>query len=92
CGCDGSQASTLRPQARSVRRLQSEVQMLLHTHPVNGTREAEGAPPVNSFWLSGCGPHQSDASADVMLDDRLAAPALAEDWSAWTAAWRALDA
>ena len=29
--------------------------MLLYTHPVNDAREARGALPVNSFWLSGCG-------------------------------------
>ena len=38
-----------------IRRLQSEVQMLLHTHPINDAREAKGLLPVNSFWLSGCG-------------------------------------
>jgi len=78
--------------ARGVRRLQNEVQMLLHTHPVNTEREAAGALTVNSFWLSGCGVLQRDAKYDVQVDDRLAAPALAEDWPAWSAAWRALDA
>ena len=29
--------------------------MLLYPHPVNEEREARGALPVNSFWLSGCG-------------------------------------
>ena len=43
------------PRARTVRRLQNEVQMLLHRHPVNEAREARGELPVNSFWLDGCG-------------------------------------
>jgi hypothetical protein len=78
--------------ARLVRRLQNEVQMLLYTHPINAEREATGALTVNSFWLSGCGPLQRDAKLTVQVDDRLTAPALAEDWPAWSAAWRALDA
>lgn len=78
--------------ARFVRRLQNEVQMLLYTHPANVEREAAGAPTVNSFWLSGCGVLQRDARHDVQVDDRLSAPALAEDWPAWSLAWRSLDA
>jgi hypothetical protein len=79
-------------EARPVRRLQNEVQMLLHTHPLNEQREAEGALPVNSFWLSGCGIAQAEATHDAQLDERLAAPALTEDWPAWSSAWGALDA
>lgn len=78
--------------ARLVRRLQNEVQMLLHTHPVNIEREAAGTPTVNSFWLSGCGVMQRDTRHDVQVDERLSTPALAEDWPAWTLAWRSLDA
>jgi hypothetical protein len=81
-----------QPEARVVRRLQSEVQMLLHAHPINAQREAAGALPVNSFWLSGCGVAQPGGGEPVQVDDRLAAPALAEDWDAWSAAWTALDA
>ena len=76
---------------RWVRRLQNEVQMLLHQHPVNEAREARGDLPVNSFWLSGCGRAQA-AAAVITVDDRLRAPLLAEDWVAWADAWRALDA
>lgn len=79
-------------EARLVRRLQNEVQMLLHTHPVNEHREAAGLPAVNSFWLSGCGAARGEAAHDAQLDERLSAPALAEDWAAWAAAWRELDA
>jgi hypothetical protein len=82
-----------QPEARRVRRLQSEAQMLLHTHPINTAREAAGALPVNSFWLSGCGALQVEVGPrPVQVDDRLAVPALAEDWGAWSAAWTALDA
>ena len=78
-------------RVRWVRRLQNEVQMLLHQHPVNEAREARGALPVNSFWLSGCGRAQR-ATAQVTVDDRLRAPLLAEDWAGWADAWRSLDA
>ena len=43
------------PGAKVVRRLQSEMQMLLYTHPVNEERQLSGLLPVNSFWVSGCG-------------------------------------
>jgi hypothetical protein len=79
-------------EARLVRRLQNEVQMLLHTHAVNEAREAAGLAPVNSFWLSGCGAARAESAHDAVLDGRLAQPALAEDWVAWAAAWAELDA
>jgi hypothetical protein len=79
-------------EARLLRRLQNEVQMLLYTHPLNAEREAAGQLAVNSFWLSGCGVAQAEAAHDVQLDERLSGPALAEDWPAWSTAWRALDA
>ena len=84
--------------ARLIRRLQNEVQMLLYTHPLNDAREAAGLPTVNSFWLSGCGRLPAVANAAVnrtaapQIDDRLREPALAEDWAAWCEAWQALDA
>ena len=79
-------------EAKPLRRLQNEVQMLLHTHPLNDTREAAGALPVNSFWLSGCGVRQMEAPNDIRFDDRLRAPALRDDGAAWCAAWQAIDA
>lgn len=79
------------PQARLLRRLQNEVQMLLYTHPLNAGREARRQPVVNSFWLSGCGVAQP-ATGDVTVDERLRGPALAEDWAAWAKAWAQVDA
>ena len=74
-----------------LRRLQSEVQLALHAHPVNDAREERGALPVNSCWLSGCGTPQP-ATGDVTLDARLRTPALRGDIDGWAATWRALDA
>ena len=78
-----------------LRRLQSEAQMLLHVHPLNEERAERGEATINSFWLSGTGaapPPGARLPAHVRVDERLRAPALAEDWSAWAEAWQALDA
>ena len=51
--------------------LLTEIQMVLHAHPVNEAREARGEPAVNSLWLWGAGrapraraPWQSVAADD----------------------------
>ena len=41
--------------ARGNEALLTEIQMLLHAHPVNEAREARGEPAVNSLWLWGAG-------------------------------------
>ncbi|AKJ30521.1 hypothetical protein [Caldimonas brevitalea] len=80
------------PQARLVRRLQNEVQMLLYTHEVNDRRAERGLLPVNSFWLSGCGLAQPAAEPpDLVVDERLRAGLLTGDWAAWADAWRELE-
>jgi hypothetical protein len=43
------------PEAPYWKRLQNELQMLLHEHPVNQAREARGELSVNSLWISGQG-------------------------------------
>lgn len=42
-------------EARELRKLHNEAQMLLHAHPVNAAREATGRMPINSLWLWGAG-------------------------------------
>ena len=79
------------PGLRAIRRLQSEVQMVLHSHPLNEAREAQGLLPVNSFWLSGCGMAQPVTGTAPTVDSRLRAPALAGDWAGWAQAWETLD-
>ncbi len=80
------------PALQAIRRLQSEVQMVLYTHPLNDQREAQGLLPINSFWLSGCGVAQSATGVEPTTEARLRAPALADDWAAWVKAWDTLDA
>ena len=41
--------------ARGLRRLMTELQMLLHEHPLNQQRVAQGLPAANSLWLWGNG-------------------------------------
>lgn len=78
--------------ARPLRRLQNEAQMLLHEHALNEVREAAGALPVNSFWLSGCGAAQPEAATAVTLDNRLRTPWLRADAAALEAVWQSLEA
>lgn len=80
-------------RARLIRRLQNEVQMLLHAHPLNEAREARGLPVINSFWLSGCGELQAEKPSDTLEVHELLRDGLLQvDMAAWTAAWASLDA
>src|SRR5690606_8083595 len=50
--------SAVLPQGRDapwVRRTMTELQMLLHEHPVNESRAARDKPTVNALWLWGHG-------------------------------------
>jgi hypothetical protein len=81
-----------QPEAKALRRLQNEVQMLLHDHPLNEQREAAGALPVNSFWLSGCGAAQAAHGDGVRVERRLRAAGLQGDTETWRRQWQAIDA
>ena len=50
--------------AGGLRRLMTELQMLLHEHPVNTQRQLRGLPALNAIWLHGEG-MLSDVSAHV---------------------------
>lgn len=85
------------PQARLIKRLQNEVQMLMYEHPLNAPREAAGQLTVNSFWLSGTGqlpnqptPAQPHQGTQLLTD--LRAPLLASNLADWIATWQTLDA
>jgi len=84
-------------QAASLRRLHSEMQMLLYTHALSDAREAQGLPTVNAFWVHGAGRlpapvRAATAPAPPQVPAPLRDAALREDWSAWTHAWQQLDA
>ena len=78
-----------------LRRLHSEMQMLLYTHPWNEAREALRQPTVNAFWVHGAG--QLAANTPVkqqapQMPLTLREAALREDWATWASAWQQLDA
>lgn len=62
----GQNLSSWVPQgasARACRKLQNEVQMLWHAHPVNEQRQARGLAAVNSFWPWAGSPAESRTGA-----------------------------
>jgi hypothetical protein len=83
-------------EAKGLRRLQQEMQMLLYTHPANDERTRRGLLPVNSFWISGTGELPSDHATapppGLKITQDLRDPALLQDWPAWADAWQRLDA
>lgn len=79
--------------AKALRRLQSEMQMLLYNHPVNDARSAQRRLTVNSFWVHGTGVLSQPPSAPApQLTMALREPALHEDAAAWAQAWQQIDA
>lgn len=77
-----------------LRRLQNEMQMLLYTHAVSDAAEAAGRPPANSFWVTGAGVLDAPLapSTDVLVAPSLDDAARSGNPTAWSDAWRALDA
>jgi hypothetical protein len=83
--------------ANTIRRLQSEAQMLFYTHPVQDERQAQGLPSINSFWISGSGTtpqpvRQIPPPQHLHVETALRLPALQTDWLAWQTAWQQFDA
>jgi hypothetical protein len=78
-------------QAKTLQRLQSEMQMLLYQHPVNDERSLKGRWTVNSFWMHR-GLDQLYPQSDtlsVALDLREAAQL--SDPALWQKSWQQLD-
>jgi hypothetical protein len=53
--CPLEQVMPRGPDAAYLRRLMTELQMVLHEHPVNLRRSQRGVPEVNALWLHGGG-------------------------------------
>ncbi len=49
------QALPRGPDAPALKRLMTELQMLLHEHPVGTQRQRRGVPAVNAIWFHGAG-------------------------------------
>jgi hypothetical protein len=61
--------------AAKWRRWLSEMQMLLHEHPVNVAREAGGRAPLTGIWISGGGRTTDIGGAETMAIFAAASPA-----------------
>ncbi len=93
-------------QARAWRRLQNEIQMTWHAHPINQAREERGERSINSVWLHS-GSAQLPATDFLMTElpyhqlaastckrivlPHLSEPALNSDWGNWLAQFQKLE-
>jgi hypothetical protein len=99
-GGEGKSVDAWLPRAdaaKSLRRLQQEMQMLLYTHPITDARNARGALAVNSFWVSGTGVMTSAMLSKSTLPaitqvNTLRDAAMNADWATWAQAWQQIDA
>ena len=97
-GEDVNRRLSADPTGQRWHALLTEIQMVLHQHPVNAERERRGAPTLNSLWLWGAGRAPRDAAGpwrSVCADEPIALglarlagmsrrslPAAAEEWLA----------
>lgn len=78
-GEDLSQHLPQGPAGRRWRVLLNEIQVLLHQHPLNARRRANGLAPINSLWLWGGGglPDRPRSELRGVISDDLLLGALA---------------
>jgi hypothetical protein len=82
------------PAAGTLKRLQMELQMLWHDHPVNDRRGTRGALPINTVWLSDCGAYRAPrpgAERDVVVVDALRRGCWRGDAQAWAQGWQEIE-
>ncbi|KRC01460.1 hypothetical protein [Duganella sp. Root198D2] len=70
------------PTALAFKKLQNEIQMLWHEHPVNEARQQRGLAPVNSFWMWGGAGAGSAAGAGAPPRALAVAAGAAPSWLA----------
>jgi hypothetical protein len=80
------------PDGAFARRVLTELQMVMHDHPVNRARERAGTPAVNSLWLWGGGMLPAAAPAYALPGLRSDDPVLRGLWRYAGAASDALPA
>ncbi len=101
-GGEGKSVDNWLPRAdsaKTLRRLQQEMQMLLYTHPLTDARGERGLLAVNSIWVSGTGAMTSAAltksapvaNTQLTQINTLRDAALNADWGAWAQAWQHID-
>ena len=79
-------------RAKTLQRLQSEMQMLLYQHPVNDERSLKGRWTVNSFWLHRRLEQLYPDSADFGVALELRETVEPFNAKLWQQAWQHLDA
>lgn len=95
-------ASTpIASDAALLRRLQSELQMVFYTHPVNEAREQARQLPINALWITGAGmlsepvAHRPELVIDnrlIMAEQEAAGSSQEQAIASHHKAWEALDA
>jgi hypothetical protein len=79
-------------RAKTLQRLQSEMQMLLYQHPVNDERSLKGRWTVNSFWLHRRLDQLYPDALDLNVALDLRETMQASNAKLWQQAWEHLDA
>lgn len=64
------------PDGGALRRLMTELQMLLHEHPVNDVRARRGLPAINAVWLWGGGAIDTGETAAGAIQPTQPSPVL----------------
>lgn len=70
------------PTALAFKKLQNEIQMLWHEHPVNEARQQRGLAPVNSFWMWGGASAGSSATTGAPAQALAVATGAVPSWLA----------
>jgi hypothetical protein len=78
-------------QAKTLQRLQSEMQMLLYQHPVNDERSLKGRWTVNSFWMHRDLDQLYPQSGNVSVALDLREAALLSNPALWQKSWQQID-
>ena len=82
-------------QAKTLQRLQSEMQMLLYQHPVNDERSLTGRWTVNSFWMhrrtDQLYPHNVLHNGHISIALDLREAAQMSNSQLWQKAWEQID-
>jgi hypothetical protein len=78
-------------QAKTLQRLQSEMQMLLYQHPVNDERSLKGRWTVNSFWMHRDLDQLYPQSGNVAVALDLREAALLSNPALWQKSWQQID-
>ena len=78
-------------QAKTLQRLQSEMQMLLYQHPVNDERSLKGRWTVNSFWMHRDLDQLYPQSGNVSVALDLREAAQRSDPALWQKSWQQID-